>query len=127
LPTQLKPLRILSCLVLFLILCSSVRAAPGEGGWFGLALKVNADGFFHPVVRSISVEKVWPDSPAARAGLAAGDAVLEVQGVKVAGATPAQLKPALQTAVGQTLRLKVQHGSTPPAEIVLKAAPKPPS
>jgi C-terminal processing protease CtpA/Prc len=106
-------------------LCSVVHGAAAASGWFGLKLKVDADGFLNPVVRSITIEMVVPGSPAAKAGLAAGDAVIEVQGVKVGGTKASELKPVLQTSVGENLRLKVAHGSAPPKEVVLKAAPKP--
>ncbi len=106
-------------------LCSVANAVAAASGWFGLKLNVDADGFFNPIVRSITIEMVDPGSPAAKAGLAVGDAVVEVQGVKVVGAKASELKPVLQMSVGQTLRLKIAHGSAPPKEVVLTAAPKP--
>jgi C-terminal processing protease CtpA/Prc len=119
--TLLRPRRLIAVFTF----CSVLPAIAAGAGWFGLKLNVKADGFFNPVVRSITVESVSPGSPAAKAGLAAGDAVIEVQDLKVGGAKASELKPLLQTSVGQTLRLKVEHASAPPKEVVLKAAPKP--
>ena len=59
--------------------------------------------------------------------MAAGDLVVEVQGIRVAGAKAEALKPALQGgSVGETLHLKVQRGgSGQPREVTLVAVPKP--
>jgi C-terminal processing protease CtpA/Prc len=100
-------------------------AQPAGSRWFGLKLRVDADGIFNPKVRSITVEKVFPASPAEKAGLAAGDLIIEVQGRIVAGAKASDLKPALQGSVGASLRLKVKHASAEPHEVTLIAEPKP--
>jgi C-terminal processing protease CtpA/Prc len=102
-----------------------VRAA--DPGWFGLA--VSADVEEHspgPTLRSLSVRETAPGSPAARAGLAAGDVILEIQGVEVAGMTTDALKAAMQRSVGETLHLKIRHGATDTREVAMTAAPRPP-
>jgi C-terminal processing protease CtpA/Prc len=106
-----------------LMALTSLTHATGEK-WYGLTLNIDADGFFHPIVRSIRVERIAPDSPAERAGLLSGDRVLELQGVKVAGARADALEK-LQKPVGDTLRLKIQHGTAEPREVILMAAQKP--
>lgn len=100
--------------------------AVGDTGWFGFAVSVDAEIFsFNPTLRSVKVQKVIPTSPAAVAGLAPGDVVDEVQGVLVAGAKADTLKAAMKKSVGETLRLKVKHGSAEAYEVTLIAAPKP--
>jgi S1-C subfamily serine protease len=96
-----------------------------EKGWFGLALSVDADGAFSPTLRSVTITKVLPASPAALAGLAAGDTVLEIQGVVVAGTRADVVEAAMQKSVGETLRLKIRRGATETREVALVAVRQP--
>ena len=97
-----------------------------EKGWFGFALLIDAEGIsLSPTLRSIKIEKVFPNSPAAKAGLAPGDDILEMEGIVVAGAKANALKAATQKAVGEPLRLKFKRGADAPREISLVAAAKP--
>jgi len=100
--------------------------ASGEG-WFGLELAVEADGFWrNPTVRTVKVTGVVPGSPAAKAGIVAGDAILQIQGTVVAGAESAVLRVAMRKNIGQTLRLQVKHGLQEPDEVKMVAARTPP-
>jgi C-terminal processing protease CtpA/Prc len=102
--------------------------AAGEKGWFGFSVSVDADGFsFNPTLRAIKIQEVVPTSPAAAAGLASGDFVIEVQGIPVAGAKADTLKAAMQKAVGETLHLRVKRGSSEAQEVSLVAAIKSPT
>ncbi|HEX3396561.1 MAG TPA: PDZ domain-containing protein [Steroidobacteraceae bacterium] len=103
----------------------SLRAA--EQGWFGFALSIDADGILNPKLRSIKIDKIFPASPAATAGLTAGDTILEMEGIVVDGAKAETLKAAIQKSVGETLRLKIKHGADAPHDVSLIAAPKPAS
>jgi C-terminal processing protease CtpA/Prc len=101
-------------------------AWPGEKGWFGLAINVDVEAFsLNPTLRTVKIESVVPSSPAASAGLASGDIVLQVQGIAIAGAKADVLKNAMQKSVGEKLQLKFQRGSEAPREAVLVAAPRP--
>ena len=60
------------------------------------------------------------------AEFAPGDTVLEVQGILVAGAKADVLKAAMQKAVGETLRVKIQRGAEI-REVSLIAVNKPPA
>lgn len=105
---------------------TSLHAA--EKGWFGFALNIDAEGLsLNPRLRSIKIEKIFPASPAANAGLASGDMILEIEGITVEGAKADTLKAAIQKSVGETLRLKIKHGADAPHDISLIAAPKPAS
>ena len=118
---------------LSVLLAAAVSLLPvplqaAEKGWFGFALAIDAEGFsLNPKLRSVKIEKVFPNSPAAKAGLAAGDNILEMEGIVVAGTQANALKAATQKAVGETLRLKIQRGADAPHEISLVAAAKPPN
>jgi S1-C subfamily serine protease len=99
-----------------------------EKGWFGFALRIDAEGLsLNPKLRTIKIEKVFPNSAAAKAGLAPGDNILEMEGIVVAGAQANALKAATQKPVGETLRLKFQRAADAPREISLVAAAKPAS
>jgi C-terminal processing protease CtpA/Prc len=105
---------------------TSLHAA--EKGWFGFALNIDAEGLsLNPRLRSITIEKIFPASPAANAGLASGDMILEIEGITVEGAKADTLKAAIQKSAGETLRLKIKHGADAPHDISLIAAPKPAS
>jgi len=110
--------------VTFLLLSATLWAA--EKGWFGLVVSVDADGVFSPTLRSLTVSRVVPSSPAALAGLAPGDTVLEVEGIVVAGTKADVLKAAMQKSVGETLRLKIQHGATDIRQVSMVAVQRPP-
>ena len=121
----------LSALILVVYIataCFLPAWAAGEKGWFGFSVSVDAEGFsFNPTLRAIKIQEVVPSSPAAAAGLASGDFVIEVQGITVAGAKADALKAAMQKAVGETLRLRVKRGSSEVQEVSLVAVLKSPT
>lgn len=97
-----------------------------EKGWFGLAFDVETEGFsFNPTIQSVKITKVAPASPGAGAGLAAGDQVVVLQGITIAGAKADDLKAAMKKSVGETLRFKVRRGNAEPFEVPLVAIAKP--
>ena len=114
--------RALTAVALFLF---SATLGAAEKGWFGLAISVDADGVFSPTLRSVTIAKVFPSSPAELAGLAPGDTVLEIQGIVVAGTKADVLKAAMQKSVGETLRLKIRRGATEIREVSMVAVRKP--
>lgn len=112
----------------FLILLGALAPslhAEGAKGWLGFGLNVDADGFFHPVVRSIKVSKVLPGTPAEKAGIAVGDLLVEVGAIKVAGAKGDELQSAMHLTVGDTVQLKIQHGADAPRAVTMVAVAKP--
>jgi C-terminal processing protease CtpA/Prc len=108
------------------LLFSPLASQAAENGWFGVALAIDADGILNPKLRSIKIDKILPASPAANAGLSAGDMIVEIEGIVVEGATADTLKTAMQKSVGETLRLKIKHGADVSRDVSLIAAPKPP-
>ena len=119
----------LSILIAAAAMClSALPLHAAEKGWFGFALSIDAEGIsLNPKLRTIKIEKVFPGSPAAKAGLAPGDNILEMEGIVVAGARANALKTAAQKSVGETLRVKFQRRGEEPHYVSLVAAAKPPS
>ena len=121
---QRRHLASLAAALAVLLLCSATQAA--DKGWFGIVIQAEASDAKPPVVKSITVQKVLAGSPAAHAGIAAGDSLVEIQGVVVAGGSADALLAALKRSVGETLRLKVRHGGdVHEVSLVAVAAPAP--
>jgi predicted metalloprotease with PDZ domain len=70
----------------------------------------------------ITIHDVDADSPAARAGLRAGDLVLEVNGSKLLGADISVLQAAMRADPGKEITVVVQSAGQPPRTIKLKRA-----
>ena len=83
-------------------------------GTFGSVAKVDADGLFNPTLKSVLIQSVQRDLPAALAGITAGDTVLEVDGTKEAGAKAQALADRMKKKPGEsvTLRLSRPDGQT---------------
>jgi S1-C subfamily serine protease len=112
-------------LALALALTGALPAAAAERGWFGIGVNIDADGdAASRVVRTVTIESVAPQSPAARAGLAAGDVILEADNLPLAGLKMSELREAMAKAVGETLHLKVRRADT--ARVVSLTAVAPP-
>jgi C-terminal processing protease CtpA/Prc len=95
-------------------------------GWFGVSIKADTKGnSFNPTVRSLQVIKVFPSSPAADAGLVAGDFIVVIQGIVVAGAQANDLKVVMRKAVGEKIKIKIQRGTSKPFDVRLTAISKP--
>lgn len=112
--------------IMLSLVATSTWAA--ERGYFGLATSVDGDGFFlNPTLRTVKVEKVVANSPAAKAGIVPGDYIVEVEGKPVAGTKANDLKPYMQREVGQSTRIAVKKATGEIVKIVLVAGPKPQS
>ena len=108
------------------LLASSGFAGEG-GGWFGFTIKVDASIFsLNPVLRSATVTKVVADSPAAKGGVTAGDQIIQVEGVAIAGRRAKEIKPLMQKAAGETLHLQMTHsnGTVYTASLVARVKPE---
>jgi C-terminal processing protease CtpA/Prc len=101
-------------------------AAEEERGYLGFSIEVDGDGFFlNPTLKSATVVSVAAASPAASAGIAAKDQIVEVDGHAVAGAKARDLQPLLKRAPGQALRLKLKRPSGEEYAVTLVAGPRP--
>jgi C-terminal processing protease CtpA/Prc len=115
--------------VAVLLLCG-LTLAPAQAkeaeGFFGLAVTVHGEGFFlNPTVRSVTVKKVEPKSPAANAGIAAGDQIVEAEGRTIAGAKARELEPMMNKKPGQALHLLLKRpkGESYKATLIAVARP----
>ncbi len=85
-------------------LTQMTRELGEKKGWVGIELDREDDG-------TLTITRVLPESPAAAAGLAAGDRILELDGVAYAGADRAALKKAYQAMVpDNTITYTIDRG-----------------
>jgi len=73
----------------------------------------------------IVIAEIVPGSPAARAGLVAGDEVLTIEGTQVAGAKALALRSLAQRDVGQTLHATLRHHGGAVYSVSMVAVPRP--
>jgi S1-C subfamily serine protease len=114
-----------SVVVVHALFTASLAAYAGDKGYFGFALSIDADGFFNPTLKSVTIDKVSPGSPAESAGLIKGDQFIEVEGRAVAGAKADDVKPYLSRNVGESANFKVRRVSGEVVTVTLTAAKKP--
>jgi CHAT domain-containing protein/tetratricopeptide (TPR) repeat protein len=106
-----SPRRSLVCLGLALCLartlCPSALAqvpSTPEMGGIGIQSQRNEKA------KQLVIQEVIPDGPAAKAGLQAGDIVLEVDGKTVVGESQSQMISRVRGAIGTSVKIKVQRG-----------------
>ena len=108
------------------VLGFALPAAAAEKGWFGLSVNIEADEQSeNPMVHTVTIVKVAPNSPAAQAGLASGDLILEADGTPLPGLKTDALRAAMGKQVGETLRLKIRRGGTVRVVSMVAAAAPP--
>lgn len=109
--------------LLALLLALPVTAWAGERGYFGFGFSLDAEGvFWNPTLRSVKIERVAPQSPAAAAGLIAGDEVVEVAGRVVAGAKGKEIQAHIEKDIGESVQMKVRHANGETAVVTMVAA-----
>mgnify|MGYP001006452221 FL=1 len=97
-----------------------------EQGFLGIAIYVDGEGLvLNQSVRSITVTRVVPNSPASKAGLSFDDQLLEIDGKRVRGARISELRPLLEKRTGQSVSLvvKKKSGSTATYSVVFGERP----
>lgn len=98
--------------LLALFLAFSNAAWAGERGYFGFGLSIDGEGvFWNPTLRAVKIDKVFPQSPAALAGIVPGDEVVEVAGHVVAGAKGKDIQVHIEKDIGQSVQVKVRHAN----------------
>jgi S1-C subfamily serine protease len=108
-----------------------IRQGKVTRGWIGIAPAdvervSEADGIIH-IERTVKVEGVFPESPAARANLQPGDVLLELDGKPIRSAADIR-EASLRVRPGDTLRLALRRPSdTKPITLrfTLKIEPRP--
>jgi len=112
-------------LTLLAALWLSLPAVAADKGWFGFGVSIEASGSSeNPIVQSVTVQDVAPGSPAAQAGLASGDVILEADGMPLSGVKTDAMKAAMSRQVGETLRLRIRRGDAVRV-VTLTAAARP--
>lgn len=97
---------ILAALLLVALTSFPALAKPRLG--FGVA--VATDGFFSTTLTEVKVASVQPGSPSEKAGLRAGDLIVELDGKPIKGASGPALKKALAAVKpGDHVVMKVQR------------------
>jgi C-terminal processing protease CtpA/Prc len=96
-----------SALALIVAFAAGAAIARQPRGTFGFVAKVDADGIFNPTLKSAFVQSVQPGMPAAIAGVVAGDSIVEVEGIKVAGASASTMAERMKKKPGETLILRL--------------------
>jgi C-terminal processing protease CtpA/Prc len=76
-------------------------------------------------LKSATISSVAAGSPAASAGIAPKDEIIEVEGHAVVGAKAKDVAPLLKKAPGQSIRLKLRHPSGEVYEVTLVAVAQP--
>lgn len=92
-------------------LVAAPAVAEEASGTFGFSAKVDVDGVFRPRLKSVLIGAVTPGMPAAVAGVAPGDSVLEVEGQPILGKAAADIAPLMKKAPGETLLMKLKRTS----------------
>ena len=118
-------IKIATVLMLLVVTLAPARADEPKGT-FGLTVAVDADGFFlNPTLKSVTVQKVEPKSPAANAGIAAGDQIVEAEGRTIAGSKGRELEPMMSKKVGQALHLLLKRPKGESYRVTLIAVARP--
>lgn len=118
--------RLAVTILFFLAALPWVPAWASGSGYLGIAVAVSGEGaFWNPTISAVKVQKVNANSPAARAGIAAGDEIVEVQGKPVVGTKARELQPYMELGIGDTLRLVVRKPTGELQPLSLRAEPRP--
>ncbi|MDQ1191418.1 carboxyl-terminal processing protease [Brevundimonas vesicularis] len=84
-----------------------------EGQYSGVGLTISADGGMVKVISPMD------DSPAARAGVQAGDVISSIEGQNAAGLTVSQVSEKLRGAVGTSVKVTFLRDGSDPLEVTL--------
>lgn len=116
--------RVVQILLVVFAVGSLAAAADERPGSLGFSLAIDGDGFLDPTLRSVTVTDVVASSPAAAAGIAPNDRIVEVEGRPIAGTRAGELKPYLKRNAGQAVRLRLRRPGGVEYDVTLIAAPK---
>ncbi len=117
---------VIAAVVMLLGLTLSSVQAEDDKGFFGLGVSIDGEGFFlNPTLRTVTVQKVESKSPAANAGIAPGDQIIEAEGRVIAGTKARELEPIMRKKVGQALHLLLKRPKGESYKVVLIAVAKP--
>lgn len=96
-----------------------------ERGDTGMTITMDAEGmFWNPIVKSLTVAKVSPKSPADLAGIVVGDELIEIGGKTVVGSRGKELMPLMQKNIGESVQIKIKHSNNETLVVNLTFAAK---
>jgi S1-C subfamily serine protease len=84
-----------AALILVALVLSVVSFAAPAKGRLGFGVAVATDGYFSTTLAQVKVDSVHPGSPSEKAGLKAGDLIIELNGKPIKGASGLVLKKTL--------------------------------
>ena len=76
-------------------------------------------------VESAVIKGVVPDTPAAKAGVRAGDRIIEIEGCAIPGCGSRKAKKLMTKPMGETLHLKLEHADGTAYSVALVGVPRP--
>ena len=102
----MTPRLVASPVFLAALLVASTAGAANRG-WLGLEMELDTNALMK--VGEATVKRVYKDSPAERAGINAGDSIVEVEGCKIPGCSAPKAKGYTELPPGNTVHLKLRH------------------
>ncbi|HEY0370214.1 MAG TPA: PDZ domain-containing protein [Chthoniobacterales bacterium] len=110
------------------LLAFVATAGAAERAWYGFHIHAQTTGFpLNPIIRSITIDKVKPNSPADAQEIRVGDEIIEADGQSVPGTRALQLIGILNKKPGDTLRLVLRRASGDTYPVVIVGIKKPAS
>ena len=93
-----------------LLAVSLATAGAAERAWYGFHIKPESAGFpLNPIVKSVVIDKVRLNSPAAAQDSRVGDEIIEAEGKVVPGTRAIQLYFLLSKEPGNVLHLRLKR------------------
>jgi C-terminal processing protease CtpA/Prc len=120
-----KPLHSSTLFLSGFVLFSAIVFAAEAVAFFGFTLNVDVGGIFDPMVKSTKISDVQRASPAANAGIKAGDQIIEIAGKPIPGAKASDLRQILPPKIGDALLLRLKRVDQSTFSVTLIAVAKP--
>jgi C-terminal processing protease CtpA/Prc len=96
-------------LVLILVIFMfSTSTYAEEKGRLGFSVEVAVEGFFSPKLSKVVVKEVFENSPAAMAGIIAGQEILSIDGCEIPGCPAGKAKKLMKRNSGDILPILVK-------------------
>jgi C-terminal processing protease CtpA/Prc len=110
--------------IIFAVSLAAARA--DDRAWYGFHIKPETAGFpLNPTVRSVVIDTVKVNSPAAAQRIQVGDEILEADGKTIPGARALQLISLLNKEPGSLLRLQLRRADGERYTAVVRGIKKP--
>lgn len=120
------PMKKRALILVLLVGAFAASASAAERAWYGFHIKPETAGFpLNPIVRSVTIDKIKPGSPAAAQKIAVGDEIVEADGKTVPGARALQLLPVVNKRPGDSLHLRLRRATGEDYSVVVQGIRKP--